>query len=138
MGDAPQAHERRGGRWLPLVYYYLATVIGLSITLVGLIGGLNGLVTAFVPEASDRYAFSTPRFDKNGEPVEETASEKAEREADAKEQARLSGIASGIRGLVAAIVGLPVFLWHLRQARRREPEWLGLPSQPTLSSTEQK
>ena len=137
MGDTPQAHERRSGRWLPLVYYYLATVIGLSIVLVGLIGGLNGLVTAFVPEASDRFAFSSPRFDKNGEPVEESASEKAEREADAKEQARLSGIASGIRGLVAVIVGLPVFLWHLRQARRREPEWLGLPSPPT-TPTDQK
>lgn len=121
------ANEPRRGRWLPLVYYYLATIVGLVILLVGLIGGLNGLVQAAFPKASDELAyFDATEYDREGNPIEVTIKEKAEREAEAIERARLAGFAGALRGLVAAIVGAPVFIWHLRQARRREPEWLGL------------
>ncbi len=117
--------EPRRGRWLPLVYYYLATIVGLSFLLAGLIGGLNGLVTAMFPRTADEYIYSEPPFNDSGDPVEESAAEKEQREAEAFDQARNGGFAAGLRGLITAIVGAPVFFWHLRQARRREPEWLG-------------
>jgi hypothetical protein len=42
--------------------------------------------------------------------------------ADAIERARLGGYAEALYGSVGVLVGLPIFIWHLRQARRREPE----------------
>lgn len=125
-GEAGMASERRG-RWLPLVYYYLATVVGLALVLVGTIGGLHGLVTAALPSTSPEVIFSEPRFDRDGNPVAETAREKAEREAEARDRARLGAFADAIRGGITGLVGAPVFVWHLRQARRKEPEWLGAP-----------
>lgn len=123
-GESGLAAERRG-RWLPLVYYYLATIVGLALVLTGVIGGLHGLVTAAFPSTSPEVIFSEPRFDPEGRPIGETATEKAEREADARERARLGAFAGAIRGGITGLVGAPVFFWHLRQARRKEPEWLG-------------
>lgn len=124
-GETAAPGERRG-RWLPLVYYYLATVVGLAITLTGLIGGLNGAVTAAFPTTGEDFIYSEPPYDEQGNPIRESKSEKAEREAEARELSRRSGIAGAIRGATTGIVGFPVFFWHLRQARRKEPEWLGL------------
>lgn len=125
-GEAGTMAERRG-RWLPLVYYYLATVVGLAILLVGAIGGLQGLVKAAFPSTAPEVIYSEPRHDKEGNPLEESRAEKARRERDARELARLVGFADAVRGGVTGIVGAPVFFWHLRQARRKEPEWLGPP-----------
>jgi hypothetical protein len=126
-GESNMQGERRG-RWLPLVYYYLATIVGLALVLIGIIGGLHGLVTAALPSTSDQVTFMEPPFNAQGDPVKETPSEKAQREAEALKRARQSGYADSIQGGITAIVGLPVFLWHLLQARRKEPEWLGTSS----------
>ena len=45
-----------------------------------------------------------------------------EARADAIDRARLGGYADALYGAVAVVVGAPVFAWHLRQARRREPD----------------
>jgi hypothetical protein len=120
--------QRRPGAWLPSVYYYLAAIVGLVILLVGLIGGLRGLVTAAVPGISNevRYPAYAPAFDKTGNPITPTPDEEARARADAEERARIGGLADALYGAVAVVVATPVFLWHLRQARRREPELLGL------------
>lgn len=123
-GESRTPNERRG-RWLPLVYYYLATLVGLSLLLAGLIGGLHGLVTAAFPSTASEFIYFEPPFDEKGRPVKESNSEESEREAEALERARRSGFAGAIQGGTTAIVGFPVFFWHLRQARRKEPEWLG-------------
>lgn len=121
------AEETRRGRWIPLVYYYLATVIGLSIMLVGLIGGLQGLVKAAIPQISDevRFARADRPIDRNGRVVEISELDEERAKAEAVENARLSGFAAALEGLVTAVVGTPIFLWHLRQARRSEPLWFG-------------
>jgi hypothetical protein len=119
--EAVMSTQRRSGWWLPMVYYYLATAIGLVILLIGLIGGLRGLVTAALPELSSdvRYA-SSYVMKPDGTTLSPADEEKAR--ADAIDRARLGGYADALYGAVAVVVSLPVFVWHLRQARRREPE----------------
>lgn len=120
------------GRWLPLIYYYLATVVGLAILLVGLIGGLRGVVQAAFPKTSDEFRFSgfaVREVTPEGRPVKLRERETLRAEEDALDRARQAGIADAFDGLIAALVAGPVFFWHLRQARRREPEWLGLTPQ---------
>lgn len=119
------------GRWLPLVYYYLATVVGLTLLLVGLIGGLNGLVTAAFPSTSDEYIYSdVVNVDRQEKPIKESKAREEARAAEVQERARLRGFANAIRGGITALVAAPVFFWHLRQARRKEPEWLGVQPPP--------
>ncbi len=115
------AAQRRPGYWLPSLYYYLAAAIGLVIALVGVIGGLRGLVTAALPQISSevRYAGTTGP---TGALL--TPQEREQARADAIAAARVGGYADALYGTVAVIVGTPVFVWHLRQARRREPELL--------------
>jgi hypothetical protein len=131
--------EARKGRWLPLVYYYLATAVGLAILLFGLIGTLQGLLTAALPQVSSeaRYAVLEapklePRADQSSEPTE---AERERAEKQAIERARLGGFERALRGVVNLVVGAPVFFWHLRQARRREPELLGAPDLPRTSQS---
>ncbi|MBW3589793.1 MAG: hypothetical protein KY429_10275 [Actinobacteria bacterium] len=126
MAEQPQP---RKGRWIPLVYYYVATLIGLTILLIGLIGGLQGLVKAAIPQISDEVRFAERERavfpdDARRDP-KESDEEHDRRRADAIERARIGGLAAGLNGMVAVVVGAPVFAWHLRQARRKEPEWLG-------------
>lgn len=121
MGDEP-----RKGRWLPLVYYYLGAVVGLAITLVGVIGGLQGLVTAALPQISSEARYSAPeRVAPDGKAEEPSGAEQERLKEEAVDRARLGGFDRALRGAVTAVVGAPVFFWHLRQARRREPAWLG-------------
>lgn len=120
------ATEPRRGRWLPLIYYYLATLVGLVITLVGLIGGLQALVQAAFPELSGEVIYSeSPRVSPEGKPLKVSRAEERDARDEAIRRSRLQGFAEALRGGIAAAVGAPVFLWHLRQARRKEPEWLG-------------
>jgi hypothetical protein len=118
------ASQRRPGSWLPSVYYYVATAIGLIVVLVGLIGGLRGLVTAALPEISSevRYAATAPVPGKPDGSATATPQEAQQAHDDAVHRARIGGYADGLYGAVAVVVGAPVFWWHLRQARRREPE----------------
>lgn len=127
LGEGSMATEGRRGRWLPLVYYYLATVVGLALLLTGLIGGLRGLVVAAIPQASHEFGFAEfgPTFGPEGERIELSKEERAEQRERALERARLGGFADALQGLVTAVVAAPVFFWHLRQARRKEPEWFG-------------
>jgi hypothetical protein len=115
------------GRWIPIVYYYLATLVGLVILLVGVIGGLQSLVDVVFPQLSSEVRFAEPTLERGpdspGVAREPTDEERESARADSLERARLGGYAGGLRGLIAALVGAPVFLWHLRQARRKEPEW---------------
>ena len=123
--------QHRSGWWLPMVYYYLATAIGLVILLVGLIGGLRGLVAAALPELSNDVRYSADMIKPDGTRISPTDEERAR--ADAIERARLGGYADALYGGVAVVVGLPVFAWHLRQARRREPELLSATTPPAAS-----
>lgn len=122
--------ERKSGAWLPAVYYYLATAIGLVILLIGLIGGLRGLVTAALPEISSevRYSVVYPPTKDGSTPV---PAEQEQLKQDAIHRARIGGYADALNGAVAVLVGTPVFLWHLRQARRREPELMAPVPPPT-------
>jgi hypothetical protein len=124
------ANARRPGAWLPSVYYYVATAIGLIIMLIGLVGGLRGLVTAAVPEISNDVRYSsvaTPA----GKPDGSTPTQQEQQQAhdDAVHRARIGGYADALYGAVSVVVGAPVFWWHLRQARRREPELMSPPSE---------
>lgn len=121
---------KRTGRWIPLVYYYLATVVGLSIFLIGVISGFHGLILAALPKASPevRYAVQESFGTEGKEAAKPSKQELARRRAEAIESVRLGGYLQALRGAVTALVGGPVFIWHLRQARRREPEWLGEPA----------
>jgi hypothetical protein len=116
--------QRRPGFWLPSVYYYVATAIGLSIMLFGLIGGLRGLVTAALPQLSGEVRYASSASYPKPDGTVATPQDKEQAKADAMDQARLGGYADALYGAVAVAVGAPVFWWHLRQARRREPELL--------------
>jgi hypothetical protein len=122
-------------RWLPLVYYYLATLVGLVVLLFGVIGGLNGLVQAALPQLAPEVRFAVSErapAPEGGQQRDLSEAEKAEIRAEAIDNARAAGFFNALRGLVATLVGAPIFLWHLRQARRREPGWLGVsPPTPT-------
>lgn len=146
------AEPRRAGRWIPVVYYYLATVIGLVILLIGLIQGLQGLTRAAFPDLSPELRFfdgghgfeaHEPPPGPEGRAVvrserklsaRETEDLRREREQQARRAARLGGFADAVEGLIAAIVGGPVFFWHLRQARRKEPEWFAMPAPPAAGA----
>jgi hypothetical protein len=130
--EIPMTNQRRPGAWLPSVYYYVATAIGLIVMLFGLVGGLRGLVTAALPEISSdvRYATVAPAPGKpDGTSL--TPQEQQQAHDDAVHRARIGGYADALYGAVSVVVGAPVFWWHLRQARRREPDLLAPVPPPT-------
>jgi hypothetical protein len=106
-------------RWIGLVYYYLATAVGLAIMLAGVIGGLQGLVTAALPRISSEARFADVEAPKP-DGVQLTETERSQRRTEAIERARLGGWDQALRGAVTTVVGAPVFVWHLRQARRKD------------------
>ena len=116
---AVQHGEPERTRWIGLVYYYLATAVGLAIVLVGVIGALQGLVTAALPRISSEARFADVDAPKP-EGVQLTEAERSRRRTEAIERARLGGWDQALRGAVTTVVGAPVFVWHLRQARRRD------------------
>jgi hypothetical protein len=91
--------------------------------LFGLVGGLRGLVTAALPEISSDVRYSTVA-PVPGKPDATTLTPQEQQQAhdDAVHRARIGGYADALYGAVSVVVGAPVFWWHLRQARRREPE----------------
>jgi hypothetical protein len=124
-------NQHKPGWWLPMVYYYLATAIGLVVLLFGLIGGLRGLVTAAIPEVSSDVRYSSYVIKPDG--TQASPAEEDKLHADAIERARIGGYADALYGAVTVVVALPVFAWHLRQARRREPELLAAQSGSTTT-----
>ena len=127
----------RRGRWNVFAYYYAAALIGLVMVLVGAVGGLQSLVRVALPQTADevRYIDEPYRFTPDGEP-RPTAAELDRIEEEAEDDARTSGLADFARGLITAGVGAPVMAWHLRQARRKEPDWMddGAPESPLATS----
>ena len=127
--------ERRG-KWIVFAYYYLAALIGLVMVMIGAVGGLNGLVRFAVPETSDEVRYATEPFrysEPDGRPRRLSASEEERLEREAKEDARNIALGDLLTGAVTAGVGAPVMAWHLRQARRREPEWADSDDTPAAS-----
>ena len=115
----------RRGRWIVFAYYYAAALIGLVMVLVGTVGGLKSLVRVALPQTADevRYIDEPYRFTPDGEP-RPNAAELDRLEDEAKDDARTRGLADFASGLITAGVGAPVMAWHLRQARRKEPDWM--------------
>lgn len=110
-------------------YYYLAALIGLIMLVVGAVMAGHGLVRFALPETSDevRWATEPYRFaalspdEKAPKPPSDAELKRLRDEA--VDHARTSSLGDLLTGLVTAGVGAPVMAWHLRQARRREPEW---------------
>ena len=121
--------DAKRGRWVVFAYYYLAALIGLIMLVVGAVMAGHGLVRFALPETSDevRWATEPYRFaalgpDEKGPKPPSEAELKRIRE-EAIDHARTSALGDMLTGVVTAAVGAPVMAWHLRQARRREPEW---------------
>lgn len=104
MSDSSDATPTRKSSWVTLLYYYLAALTGLVIVIVGAIMAVNSGVDAIFfepPEQSsteqDFYCYDCPND-----------------RGDALEDA--------LKGALTAGVGFPIFLWHIRNARRKEEE----------------
>lgn len=124
------------GKWIVFAYYYLAALIGLVMMVIGAVKGLNGLVRVALPETSSevRYATEPYRYGgPDGKPEKLSRAEEARIEEEAKEDARNVALGDLLTGAVTAGVGAPVMAWHLRQARRREPEWVDADDTPVAA-----
>ncbi|MGI9193639.1 MAG: hypothetical protein ACR2FO_03915 [Actinomycetota bacterium] len=112
-----------------MLYYYLATILGLTLLLVGSISAAQGLVHRAIPESSPDYYVETTKSGENGKDVSLSPSELAKAKAQARQEARQTGAGEALDGLIEAIVGAPVFLWHLTQVRKRERERISVLSE---------
>ena len=87
--------------WVSLLYYYLAALTGLIIVITGAIMAINAGVDAIFFEPVDRpdgeEFFCYGCADDRGDELKEA-----------------------LKGALVALVGWPIFLWHIRHARRRE------------------
>ena len=89
--------------WVSLLYFYLAALTGLIIVIVGAIMAVNSGVDALFFEPVDRppgedfYCYGCA--DDRGDELKEA-----------------------LKGVLVAAVGMPIFLWHIRHARRREDQ----------------
>ena len=103
MSDGPEETQARKSSWVTLLYYYLAALTGLVIVIVGAIMAVNSGVDAIFfekpqpPAEQDFYCYDCPND-----------------RGDALEDA--------VKGALTAAVGFPIFLWHIRNARRKEDE----------------
>lgn len=133
VNEPASSHPLRW-RWLPLVYYYLAAAVGLVLLLVGLVGGLRGLVHAALPNLTVEVTWSENDCRQRGvagpvaeKPMAEqpartpTPAEIAVCARESEERVARRGLGEALDGLVMVVVAGPFFVWHLRQARRREP-----------------
>lgn len=134
--QTPVMSDKRG-RWIVFAYYYLAALIGLVMMVIGGVKGLNGLVHMAVPETSNEVRYATERYRYEGpeaKPEKLSRAEEARLEEEAKEDARNVALGDLLTGAATAAVGAPVMAWHLRQARRREPEWADVDDAPIASA----
>jgi hypothetical protein len=104
MSDSPEANQARKSSWVTLLYYYLAALTGLVIVIVGAIMAVNSGVDAifFEPPAQPSAEQNVYCYDCPND------------RGDALEDA--------LKGALTAAVGFPIFLWHIRNARRKEDE----------------
>jgi hypothetical protein len=96
------AHRRH--TWVPYAYYYLAALIALAIVLTGVIRAVNATVDGIFFEPPQDQAEYYYGNDDRGDHFEDA-----------------------LQGVLSAAVGAPIFLWHLRQARRDEAANPGSP-----------
>jgi hypothetical protein len=105
--DAPAGRPRPS--WATYVYYYLAALVGLFVIVSGAVNIAQGLTTAIFPE--DEPTFNA---DLGGSGVDLFSSGQFEtRDTEA-------GLRDAVGGILTVAVGVPVFWWHLNEARRRE------------------
>ena len=151
----PQATRRS---WVPIVYFFVAALIGLGFVVTGVSMALFGVKDALFPSLGlPRYAYEVypyeaypapvgPSRTDVPEPVKRSEAEIAREEHEAKarviDERRGNGIDRMLSGLIIAGVGAPVLLWHLRRGRALStgatdatPSW-ATPSPPAASSAE--
>ncbi len=125
----------RGARnWIAQLYFYAAAGIGLVLVIAGIISSVFGFIDAINPRATPQFGEIAdgrgvdfrlgpgrvfvrerePELDQGATP---TPDEQVGARNSAFRQIRRQGVRNGVRGLVVALVGLPVFLWHLGRAR---------------------
>lgn len=111
--------------WSGYVYYYLAALIGLAFVLFGLVRVYSGLIQAALPRSSPEFEYRrevvphAPLNDAAPPPSPSHAEVRAQKDQAAKE-IRAEGIYQALEGVGATVVGAPVFLWHIRRARKRD------------------
>ena len=111
--------------WSGFVYYYVAALIGLSFVLFGLVSVYSGLIQSALPRSSPDFEY---RRDVNGAeprnnqtPPPSPSPEQIRNQEDrAAEELRAEGFFQALQGFGATVVGVPVFVWHIRRARKRE------------------
>jgi hypothetical protein len=118
--------------WVPLLYFFLAALIGLGFVVVGTSMALLGAKDALFPSLGlPRYSYGVSEFEAypapapvgadSAPPVKKSAEEVAREQRIAKAQAvderRAMGLDQMLSGLVIAAVGAPVLVWHLRRGR---------------------
>lgn len=120
--------------WIAILYFYVAALIGLVFVLAGAAIALNGLAKTAFP------ATFTTGYDDTYLPTPVTAQPEmpmvsgrgfgqgtyrtdnsALRHRQEVRRTRREGERSILSGLIAVIIGTPVLIWHLRQARQ-EPQ----------------
>jgi hypothetical protein len=110
--------------WSGYVYYYVASLIGLGLLIAGVIGIFNGAIQVAAPASAPEYRYRVPEVPKLEESPGATApaqpQNRRQLERDAATAVRREGVYRAARGLVLAVVGTPVFAWHIRRARRLE------------------
>lgn len=117
-----ESENKVKGKWVPSLYYYLATIVGLGFLLGGVTATLIGLRRAVIPELTENYSYYEGPYEEGKQPGK--AEQQRQREQNIDNERR-RGWSKAIDGAIFSLVGAPVFFWHLRQARRREPELLG-------------
>lgn len=122
------ADRRAGHHWTGYVYYYAASLIGLGLVIGGLVGVFRGMLQTALPRATPEFRFRAdeplfrePPFREGGpSPATPSPAEIDRAEREAVDELRTEGLYSAAQGASFAIVGGPVFLWHIRRARERE------------------
>ena len=122
---APE-HTTPPRHWSGHVYYYTASLVGLSLVLFGAVGVMRGLLQAAVPTAAPEFRYSQEIYPERLEPPstspQPTLSPTERRRQVAVDRIRAEGLFRAVEGLSLAVVGAPVFVWHIRRARRREAD----------------
>lgn len=103
---------------IKLIFLYLFTTIGLIITVIGLIQGIDLGIKTFVFKGADDYGMFTPATDKNGRTLspEEITKQKAEYEKQMADQTTKNRQRQLSTSVAMIVIGLPLYLYHWRLA----------------------
>lgn len=127
--------ESRGVVWVPLAYYYLASLLSLAVLFSGLVTGIRGISTVVLPEGSPEVRQSVVGSSGaagtagKATKVREPAGQKGETpKSRAVGVAKDRGFREALQGLLVSLAGAALFVWHMRRARLREREFTGNPT----------